>query len=630
MFSAMKDKLVILLLMYYLKIELCEAEKSDQKGYCKINYNEQIPVKESYIHEYTQSEYQLCSYGRRYYNCWKDVKKTEIRTKTTIKSVTRTRTECCAGYKNTTVHENFYICEPICDPPCIEGHCTMPGNCTCFRGFEHLESNKCIPSCKPNCINGLCTSPGHCECIKGYDKVNSSYCEPHCSHSCKNGVCHKPEECLCNTGYKKSSNSPFECEPICDVPCINATCTSYNECTCLNGYEKIHTQENACKPICELECLNGDCTAPNTCTCQGGYSKTESPNVCVADCTNCLNGFCTEPNVCKCHNNYTYNVEGNCEPICNDCSNGECIAPYECECNDGYQLDNDTCIPYCDNCENGKCISPDNCSCFDGYEWGSSGCFPLCEYGCFSGICISPNNCSCEEFDRVEDNVCFPLQQNGTNSTENITPKKFLIDIMKIPNTNNIYDLYLSTVNIKRSCSYKTNYDISSDSERNFSDSIKCTNIKNALGLHVLCIWEGFSSDINNFYTESLGSIVHESNENETEKSHTKLGMTVLLPSDIVSEDERCHLCPSWKKFRTRMPWNFSIPLVPCEVKHLEDARTSYNWKAIEFMVLIFLVALLLIISGSLIVFRKYLRGDYYVRSSRQIDQIALSLNQEY
>ncbi|CAH1399770.1 unnamed protein product [Nezara viridula] len=617
--------------MYYLQIELSKPVTAAPKGYCIVHYTEQVEVKESYMHEFVRSELQLCTHGFGYYNCWRDVKKQEPRIKTVPKSVTRTRTECCAGYKNTTVHENVFSCEPICDPPCIDGHCTMPGNCTCFQGFEHQDSNKCIPSCKPSCTNGLCTSPGHCECMQGYDYVNSSYCEPHCSSGCKNGVCHKPEDCLCNTGYKKNSSNPIECEPICDTECINATCTAYNVCTCLSGYGKHPAQDNVCKPICELECLHGDCTAPNTCTCHDGYSKNDSfSNICVPDCTNCLNGFCNLPNVCNCHQNYTYNEDGRCEPICNNCSNGTCIAPYDCECNNGYQPDNDgKCIPYCDSCDNGECVEPNVCNCFEGYQSSTWGCYPLCQYGCFAGTCVAPNNCSCEGYGRVEENVCFPLQQNGTNSSENITPERFVIDIMKISNSIDIYNLSLSTIYIKINCSYATTYNFSSNSESHFSNSIECSNIKSALGLYVLCIWNGFSSDIQNFYTDSLDSFIHELNETETEKHYSKLGMTVLFSRNMMSQDEHCYLCPSEKHLRTKMPSNFNISLVACDLEHLQNAVISYNWKGIEVIGLAILSALLLISLLLVIVFRKYLRRDYYGNSSCQIDQIALSLNQE-
>ncbi|XP_014281831.1 protein draper isoform X1 [Halyomorpha halys] len=628
----MKEILGIFMFFYYSQMEMCKAEKIPKAGLCMVNYTEQVSVQETYIHEYTVSELQLCSTGRypkRYYNCYRDVKKKETRTKTVPKSVQRTRIECCAGYKNTTVLEKVFICEPICDPPCIEGDCSTPGNCTCFHGYEHQDSNKCIPSCKPDCLNGFCTKPGHCECKEGYDKVNGSYCEPHCSHKCNNGICYKPEECLCNTGYKKIANNAFDCEPMCDVPCINATCTSYNECTCLEGFRKSPTQSNICKPICELECLNGDCTAPNTCTCYKGYSKNGSLNICEPDCAYCFNGFCSKPNVCNCNENYTSNDHGICEPICNNCNNGICITPYECDCIEGYHLDKDKCIPYCDSCENGECIGPNVCSCFEGYENSTGSCMPFCKYGCFAGVCVGPNNCSCEETGRIEENICFPLQQNETNSTENITPIKFSIDIMKIPDSIDDYYLYLSKIYMKVNCSYEEIYNTSYSSERN-SYSIECSNIKNALGLYVLCLWNRFSSDIQDIYTEFLPSIIYEFNETEMEKHFTKLGMTVLLPTDMIPEEEVCYLCPSWKHLRTKMPsGNITIPLIPCQLKKFQNPLMSFFWKAIGIVAVAVLVALAAIILGFVLYFRKRPGRHYFVRSSVHTDQIALSLNQE-
>ncbi len=79
----------------------------------------------------------------------------------------------------------------ICNPSCINGDCTRPGNCSCHAGWRGSRCNEGkflmttsytnnyylskllhpIAICYPpsGCLNGgYCISPGHCSCASGW------------------------------------------------------------------------------------------------------------------------------------------------------------------------------------------------------------------------------------------------------------------------------------------------------------------------------------------------------------------------------------------------------------------------------------------------------------------------------
>ncbi|XP_017858956.1 PREDICTED: epidermal growth factor-like protein 6 isoform X1 [Drosophila arizonae] len=51
---------------------------------------------------------------------------------------------CCKGYAiRKTSNSGTLLCEPICNPECINGVCVSPGNCECGPGYSyHSESER--------------------------------------------------------------------------------------------------------------------------------------------------------------------------------------------------------------------------------------------------------------------------------------------------------------------------------------------------------------------------------------------------------------------------------------------------------------------------------------------------------
>ncbi|XP_075150275.1 uncharacterized protein LOC142224381 [Haematobia irritans] len=89
----------------------------------------------------------------------------------------------------------------------------------CDHGFEFNPiSLRCQPACHNGCLNGNCTSPDVCICWKGFsmDMITLS-CQPNqCKNPCPHGYCTPTGECLCPEGLTKSIIRDSGCEPLLD------------------------------------------------------------------------------------------------------------------------------------------------------------------------------------------------------------------------------------------------------------------------------------------------------------------------------------------------------------------------------------------------------------------------------
>lgn len=369
---------------------------------------------------------------------------------------------CCDGYE-----ERYDVCEPVCNPGCVNGRCTRPNSCECHIGYSPSEYDQymCLPVCESHCPNGVCTNPNQCSCNVGFElSEDELHCLPVCAQDCAhyNAHCTDPNHCTCNSGYRQSDTAAYlpSCTPICEIPCVNGKCGEPNVCTCDYGYEK-DIDPFVCKPKCEQVCLNGNCTAPNVCTCNPGYRLNENGE-CEPNCTEpCVMGTCIAPDVCSCYPGYGLPDDSRyvCEAVCEKaCVNGTCTAPDVCTCHDGYRATGDdttshVCEPVCElPCEPyGHCAAPNTCNCIQGYrmidlaenqvsDWSFffffrflkydeinwfvwtqvvdkitnstfvSACEPVCDQDCANGTCTEPNVCACNDgFEKDADDRCRPV-----------------------------------------------------------------------------------------------------------------------------------------------------------------------------------------------------------------------------
>lgn len=126
------------------------------------------------------------------------------------------------------------ICEPICDPPCINSQCVGPNVCKCDKNYDkYLKSHECLEkqlikdrqSCEKSCQHGTCNDDGTCVCEIEYEMYNDK-CSKKCDNECKGGKCLE-NQCICPENYKLSENST-ECLPICAFEdghdCISGVC----------------------------------------------------------------------------------------------------------------------------------------------------------------------------------------------------------------------------------------------------------------------------------------------------------------------------------------------------------------------------------------------------------------------
>ncbi|XP_045765342.1 platelet endothelial aggregation receptor 1-like isoform X2 [Maniola jurtina] len=167
---------------------------------------------------------------------------------------------------------------------------------TCCKGYErNIELFQvCDPVCNPECVNAVCTSPNVCTCYPDHIRNLGGFCMPTCPIGCQNGRC-SGGECLCKDGYTLDTEGKF-CKPVCRENCGGiGNCTEPNICTCKTGYQA--TPEGNCKAMCSDQCRNGDCVGPNECRCKPGYRKSQGQ--CEPECPQCPNGRCIGPNVCS-------------------------------------------------------------------------------------------------------------------------------------------------------------------------------------------------------------------------------------------------------------------------------------------------------------------------------------------
>ncbi|XP_073825963.1 uncharacterized protein [Musca autumnalis] len=357
----------------------------------------------------------------------------------------------------------------------------------CSPGYAYnVKTSKCHPICHNNCLNGNCSSPDVCICWRGYSMdTTTSICQPNaCRIPCTHGYCTPDGDCICSDGYTKSIIRGSGCEPLFNhtltvvfifvcimtimlvIVCLIAlaerrrrrqflykmdfkysqllilnilimllhyTTAADNWCTrtvdrtynveqvnggtieakitrleryCCEGY---YLNNGNCEPVCKENCPNGKCVAPGECICNPGYKLNEDSKICQAICSmDCGYGNCTRPEHCECFEGYKY---GNTSNICNQaiCENpcpafATCDKPNHCECNSGYRYNgnNTQCEPICESgCLNGICIEPDVCLCNQGYSFNSTqnNCQEnICELPCPPhGYCAANGECDCVE-----------------------------------------------------------------------------------------------------------------------------------------------------------------------------------------------------------------------------------------
>lgn len=239
---------------------------------------------------------------------------------------------CKEGYE--FVKDSFNVCEPVCDPPCLNGDCVEPNVCTCDIGKINLSL--------------LLIESEYITLITGYKAINGQ-CLPHCDNECINGFCLLPNQCACINGYVFASHSSNQCEAFCEN-CINGICTEPNHCECLNGFRM--NGNSVCERMCLTDCIFGDCVN-GECVCEEEFqlengtcvdkSTLEWDSVGV---TNEISGksnddfvVTTGNTVCHCDNE---GCEDDCLPVCGfnqeACINGTCISPGICKCFDGFEL----------------------------------------------------------------------------------------------------------------------------------------------------------------------------------------------------------------------------------------------------------------------------------------------------
>ncbi|XP_034830089.1 multiple epidermal growth factor-like domains protein 10 [Maniola hyperantus] len=175
--------------------------------------------------------------------------------------MSRIRT-CCKGYERN--RELFQVCDPVCNPECVNAVCTAPNVCSCYPDHIRNIGGFCMPTCPIGCQNGHCNG-GECRCKDGYTlDEQRKYCKPVCRGNCGGtGNCTEPNTCTCKPGYEATPEG--NCRALCSDECRNGDCVGHNECRCKPGYRKSQRQ---CEPECTQGCPNGRCVAPNVCSNQ--------------------------------------------------------------------------------------------------------------------------------------------------------------------------------------------------------------------------------------------------------------------------------------------------------------------------------------------------------------------------
>lgn len=141
---------------------------------------------------------------------------------------------CNAGFE---LHENG-TCTKICSLSCKFGRCLNNG-CQCDTGYALSKDDPevCEPVCDPECLNGICSDLHQCICNEEFELHLNGSCIEKCKISCSFGECLN-NKCKCIDGYSLSEDSSTICEPICNTDCKNGDCEAPDRCKCWEGYEQ--------------------------------------------------------------------------------------------------------------------------------------------------------------------------------------------------------------------------------------------------------------------------------------------------------------------------------------------------------------------------------------------------------
>uniref|UniRef100_A0A7M5XB16 Uncharacterized protein n=1 Tax=Clytia hemisphaerica TaxID=252671 RepID=A0A7M5XB16_9CNID len=288
---------------------------------------------------------------------------------------------CCSGW----ARQGDSCPTPICNPGCVNGHCSRPGVCTCKSGYNGNRCEKDINECSSKALNG-------------------------CQHKCLNNM--GSFTCACNKGYKllpdgKSCQDINECSTLnggCNQICTNKPGSF--QCSCRRGF-RLSSDGKTCKDINECSeqkpCDNNNGICKNTfgsyqCFCEVGFqllsdkktcrdinecSKKEL-NGCQHKCSNTVGSF-----FCSCNVGYRLNADKKkCDDI-NECieQTDKCghnchntIGSYTCSCRPGYRLNGDKILCKALPCVTVSSLNHGNISC-TGYVTDQS-----CSYECHSGF----------------------------------------------------------------------------------------------------------------------------------------------------------------------------------------------------------------------------------------------------
>uniref|UniRef100_A0A7M5XAK0 Uncharacterized protein n=1 Tax=Clytia hemisphaerica TaxID=252671 RepID=A0A7M5XAK0_9CNID len=378
---------------------------------------------------------------------------------------------CCSGW----ARQGDSCPTPICNPGCVNGHCSRPGVCTCKSGYNGNRCEKDIDECLRKPCDQTCKNlPGTyaCSCRTGYKKINNDPKSRQCVNvneclttPCK---CAQPKnckatctdttgsfKCSCNKGFKLGYDQRT-CEDInecsskalngCQHKCLN-NMGSFT-CACNKGY-KLLPDGKSCQDINECSTLNGGCNQICTnkpgsfqCSCRRGFRLSSDGKTCKD-----INE-CSEQKPCDNNNGICKNTFGSYQCFCevgfqllsdkktcrdiNECSKKELngcqhkcsntVGSFFCSCNVGYRLNADKkkcddineCIEQTDKCGHNchNTIGSYTCSCRPGYRL--NGDKILCKaLPCVTVSSLNHGNISCTGY--VTDQSCSYECHSGFN-----------------------------------------------------------------------------------------------------------------------------------------------------------------------------------------------------------------------
>lgn len=213
------------------------------------------------------------------------------------------------------------------------GFCSFGLIQSCCYGWRNVNGD-CQPVCKKLCVNGICTGPEKCSCYKGYkgkqcnEDINECGLRSRpCSHRCMNTV--GSFRCFCDPGYKLHSDgtscikepdcSGLRCQVGCQIgrngalTCLcppglklaenNRTCEDVDEC---EGPLPVCSESQACRNtfgsfvcVCRLGYVLG--TIGNSITCRDEDECVTGRHRCSshAQCVNTVGSH-----TCRCEEDY--------------------------------------------------------------------------------------------------------------------------------------------------------------------------------------------------------------------------------------------------------------------------------------------------------------------------------------